>query len=144
MSDEGEQTALDLVAPGSVAYWSHLGIEVDSAERGTVRLGLDMRPELGTRLPGLMHGGAVASLVDSAAGAATATMRQPDDETWGGQATTDMNVTFLAAARGRIVAKATVLRSSRMFAFVQVEVRAEDETLVAIGRATYAIVRRRS
>ena len=105
---------------------------------------LEMRDELGTRLPGIMHGGAVGSLIDSAAGAATSTLREADDETWGGQATSDMNATFLAAATGRVVAEATVLRSSRSFSFVQVEVRAEDETLVAVGRATYTIIRKRS
>ena len=96
---------------------------------------------------GVNHNGDVAkarSLIDSAAGAATSTVRELDDETWGGQATTDMNVTFLAAATGRIVAEARVLRSSRSFSFVQVDVRAEDGTLVATGRATYTIIRRRS
>lgn len=135
---------LELIAPESVAYWTHLGIEVHSAERGHVELSLEMRDELGTRLPGIMHGGAVGSLIDSAAGAATSTLREPDDETWSGQATTDMNVTFLAAATGKVVADARVLRSSRSFSFVQVEVRAEDESLVAVGRATYTIIRRRS
>lgn len=145
MSDETiEPRSLELIAPESVAYWTHLGIEVESAERGHVRLSLEMRDELGTRLPGIMHGGAIGSLIDSAAGAATSTLRGLDDETWGGQATTDMNVTFLAAATGRVVAESTVLRSSRSFSFVQVEVRAEDETLVAVGRATYTIIRRRS
>ena len=139
-----DQALLELIAPQSVAYWTHLGIEVESAERGHVELGLEMRDELGTRLPGIMHGGAVASLIDSAAGAATSTLREPDDETWGGQATTDVNATFLAAATGRIVAEARVLRSSRSFSFVQVDVRAEDGTLVAVGRATYTIIRRRS
>ena len=139
-----EPGLLELIAPESVAYWTHQGIQVESAERGHVRLSLEMRDELGTRLPGIMHGGAVGSLIDSAAGAATSTLREADDETWGGQATTDMNATFLAAATGRVVAEATVLRSSRSFSFVQVEVRAEDETLVAVGRATYTIIRKRS
>lgn len=139
-----DQALLDLIAPDSVAYWTHLGIEVQSAERGHVELSLEMRDELGTRLPGIMHGGAVGSLIDSAAGAATSTLREPDDETWSGQATTDMNVTFLAAATGRIVAEARVLRSSRSFSFVQVDVKAEDGSLVAVGRATYTIIRRRS
>ena len=139
-----DDALLALIAPESVAYWTHLGIGVQSAERGHVELSLEMRDELGTRLPGIMHGGAVGSLIDSAAGAATSTLREPDDETWSGQATTDMNVTFLAAATGRIVADAQVLRSSRSFSFVQVEVRAEDVSLVAVGRATYTIIRRRS
>jgi uncharacterized protein (TIGR00369 family) len=144
MGDSIEHRLLEFIAPESVPYWTHLGIRVESAARGHVRLSLEMRDELGTRLPGIMHGGAIGSLIDSAAGAATSTLREADDETWGGQATTDMNATFLAAATGRVVAEATVLRNSRSFSFVQVEVRAEDESLVAVGRATYTIIRKRS
>ena len=95
-------------------------------------------------MPGIMHGGAVGSLIDSAAGAATSTLRQPDEDTWSGQTTTDLNVTFLTAATGRIVAEARLLRNSRSFSFVQVDVHAEDGTLVATGRATYTIIRRGS
>jgi len=139
-----DPTFLELIAPDSVAYWTTLGIVVDGAERGQVRLRLPMRDALGTRRADVMHGGAIASLIDAAAGAATSTLRQPDDDTWTGQATTDMNVTFLNAATGDVVAESTVLRSSRSLAFVAVEVTAEDGTAIAVGRATYAIIRRRS
>lgn len=139
-----DESLIELIAPDSVAYWTTLGIVVDEAERGRVRLRLPMRDALGTRRPDVMHGGAIASLIDAAAGAATSTLRQPDDETWTGQATTDMNVTFLNAATGDVVAESNVLRSSRSLAFVGVEVRSEDGTLVAAGRATYTIIRRRN
>ena len=86
---------LDLIAPESIAYWSLLGIEVESAVQDDIKLGLSMRPELGTRLPEIIHGGAIGSLIDAAAGAMTSTLRQEDDETWVGQATIDMNITFL-------------------------------------------------
>ena len=138
-----ETTFIELIAPDSVAYWATLGIIVDEAERGRVRLRLPMREALGTRRPEVMHGGAIASLIDAAAGAVTSTLRKPDDDTWTGQATTDMNVTFLNAATGPVVAEGNVLRSSRSLAFVGVEVHAEDGTLIAVGRATYTIIRRR-
>jgi uncharacterized protein (TIGR00369 family) len=102
-----------------------------------------MQPSLGTRRAEVMHGGAIASLVDAAAGAVTSTLKEPDDESWAGQATTDMNVTFLNAATGDVLAEGRVLRSSRSLAFVAVEVRTEDGTHVASGRATYTIIRRR-
>ena len=60
----------DLIAPESIAYWSLLGIEVESAVQGDIRLGLSMRPELGTRLPEIIHGGAIRSLIAAAAGGA--------------------------------------------------------------------------
>ncbi len=142
MSDD---RLLELIAADEIAYWSTLGITVESAEVGKVRLRLAMRDALGTRRADVMHGGAIASLIDAAAGAATSTLRRPDDETWGGQATTDLNATFLNAATGDVIAEGSVLRSSRAFSFVSVEVRdAEDaDRLIAAGRATYTIIRQR-
>lgn len=127
---------------GSVAYWATLGIIVDGVDAvGRVRLSLPMRPGLGTRRPDVMHGGAIASLIDAAAGAAVLTLREDGDESWTGQATLDMNVTFLAAALGATHAEATVLRSTRTLAFVGVEVKDDAGALLAAGRATYAIMR---
>jgi len=127
---------------GSVAYWATLGIVVDGVDAvGRVRLSLPMRPALGTRRPDVMHGGAIASLIDAAAGAAVLTLREDGDESWTGQATLDMNVTFLNAALATVRAEATVLRSTRTLAFVAIDVRDDAGSLVAVGRATYAIMR---
>lgn len=134
---------LELVEAGGIAYWNTLGLTIDSVEVGIVRLRLPIRPMLGTRRPEIMHGGAISSLIDAAAGAATATLRDEQDETWNGHATTDLNVTFLSASTTDLVAEAHVLRSTRAFSFVSVEVRNTDDKLVAVGRATYAIIRRR-
>ncbi|MDP6607404.1 MAG: PaaI family thioesterase [Dehalococcoidia bacterium] len=135
--------ALELIDASAVAYWNTLGITVESAEYGHVRLHLAMRPDLGTRRREVMHGGAIASLIDAAAGASTATLQREGDESWAGQATTDLNATFLAAATTDVIADGRVLRSGRAFSFVSVEVHDEDGALVAVGRATYTIIRRR-
>lgn len=100
-----------------------------------------MRSALGTRRADVMHGGAVASLIDAAAGAAVLTLREEGDGTWTGQATLDMNVTFLNAATTDIVAEATVLRHTRSLAFVAIDVRDDQGALAAVGRATYSIMR---
>lgn len=139
MSDERLRA---LIAADEIAYWRTLGISVVDVAPGQVRLRLEMRPELGTRRAEVMHGGAIASLIDAAAGAATATTRREDDDSWAGQATTDLNVTFVSAATGPVVASARVLRSGRALVFVAVEVRDDSDTLIAVGRATYTIVRR--
>ena len=130
------------VDDGSVAYWTTLGIVVDRVvDVGHVVLSLPMRPALGTRRANVMHGGAIASLIDAAAGAAVLTLREEGDGTWTGQATLDMNVTFLNAATTGIVAEATVLRYSRSLAFVAIDVRDDQGALLAVGRATYSIMR---
>ena len=142
-SDAESDRLFALIDAAGVAYWQTLGISVESAEVGLVRLRLPMSPALGTRRAEVMHGGAIASLIDAAAGASTATLRREDDETWTGQATLDLNATFLAAATSDVIAEGKVLRSSRAFSFVSVDVRDEDGTLVATGRATYTIIRKR-
>ena len=58
----------------TVAYWQLLGIEIHEVYgAGDVSLVVDMREQLATRLPDIMHGGAISSLIDSAAGAAVST-----------------------------------------------------------------------
>ena len=138
----GDERLLKLIDAAGVPYWRMLGIEVESADVGRVRLRLPMRPELGTRRPEVMHGGAIASLGDAAAGGAVITLRKEDDETWAGQATTDINVTFLNAATTDVTAEGRVLRSGRAIAFCSVEVHDAAGTLVAVGRATFTIIRR--
>lgn len=130
------------VALDAVPYWALLGIELAEAERGRAVARLPMRPELGTRRADVMHGGAIASLIDAASGAAVATLRDPADETWAGHATTDLNVSYLRAVRGEARAEARVLRAGRSVVFTAIDVRDESGELAATARATYAIARR--
>ena len=141
--DRERERLLTLIDAGSVAYWTTLGITVEEVAVGAVTLRLSMRDELGTRRAEVMHGGALASLVDAAAGAATATTRREDDDSWTGQATTDLNVSFLNAATGDVLARGRVLRGSRSLVFVEVTVEDLEGRSIAAGRATYTIIRRR-
>lgn len=141
---QGDPVLVERVAASAVPYWVSLGIEVERAVApGHLLLRLNMRPTLGTRRPEVMHGGAISSLIDAAAGGAIISQFGADED-YQGQATLDLNVTFLNAAMGDVVAEAKVIRSSRTIAFTQVDVRTEDGTAIATGRATFALIRRRS
>jgi uncharacterized protein (TIGR00369 family) len=137
-----EETRLrGLIEADTIKYWQTLGITIASIEVGRLRLALPMRPELGTyRRDHVMHGGAIASLID-AAGSVARTLQTPDEPAWTAVATTDLNVSYLEAATTNLTADARVLRAGRTVAFVEVEVRNTEDTLVAIGRATIAIRR---
>jgi uncharacterized protein (TIGR00369 family) len=136
-------TLLARVDAKAVAYWTFLGIVVDRTDvPGEVTLRLPMKTELGTRRAEVMHGGAVASLIDASAGAAVISLFGGDED-YGGQATLDLNVTFLSAATSDAIAEARILRSSRALAFTQVDVKDASGTLLAVGRATYTIIRKR-
>ena len=140
----GDPSLIERIAAEAVPYWVSLGIRVeDAVAPGHLLLRLPMQPQLGTRRPEFMHGGAIASLVDAAAGGAIIS-QFGGDEDYAGQATLDLNVTFLNPATTAVIAEGRILRHSRALAFTQVDVRTEDGTLVATGRATFSIIRKRS
>ena len=83
---------------GRVPYVGLLGLEFVSAERGAATFALEVRPEL-TRMGGILHGGAVVSLMDTAAAFAVHTLLEPGGRT----VTVDLTVHFLSPANsGRV------------------------------------------
>ncbi|MXZ63347.1 MAG: PaaI family thioesterase [Chloroflexi bacterium] len=138
-----QEQLLARIAPDEVAFWRTLGIEVVGADEGMARLRIPARAELETRRPDTLHGGVLASLIDAAGSAALLTTRAEDDETWAGFASTDLNVSYLAAATSDVTAEARVLRGGRTVVYTTVEVTDAAGTTVAVGRVTYMIVRRR-
>jgi acyl-CoA thioesterase len=125
-------------------FWQHLGIEVVDAREGWARLRVRIRDDLRNAPGAPVHGGVYAALVDAAVGCALSTV----NETSGGgvgQTTLDLNVTYLAPARGEdIFAEGALLRRGRTIAFGDVRVTDAEGNLVAVGRATYMILARRA
>ena len=114
-----------------------LGLEFVSAERGVAAFALDVREEL-TRMGGILHGGAVFSLLDTAAACAVHTILEPEDRT----VTVDLTIHFLRPfSSGRLHARARVLRSGRRIAFLPVEATDAAGVLITTATTTYAIQR---
>ena len=93
---------------------------------------------------GAAHGGATASLIDSAAGSAVAAATAEDGGTIGDRirGTIDMQVHFLERARGAyLIAEGRVIRSGNAIAIAHVDVRDDAGALVAIGTATFRLGR---
>ena len=121
-------------------FWQYLGIEVDAAGEGWVKLRVPVRDELRNAAGAPVHGGVLATLVDAAIGGALGTY---GSVAAGGvdQATLDLNVSFVGAARGdTIFAEGKILRRGRTIAFGETRVTDSAGTLVAVGRATYMII----
>ena len=121
-------------------FWRYLGIEVEAAGEGWVRLRVPIRHELRNAAGAPVHGGVLATLVDAAVGGALGTY---GSAAAGGvdQATLDLNVTFIAAAKGEaLLAEGKIIRRGRSIAFGETRVTDSAGTLVAIGRATYMII----
>lgn len=121
-------------------FWQFLGIEVEAAGEGWVKLRVPVRDELCNAAAAPVHGGVLATLVDAAVGGALGTYGAAAA---GGvdQATLDLNVSFVGAARGDAVfAEGRILRRGRTIAFGETRVTDSTGSLVAIGRATYMIL----
>jgi uncharacterized protein (TIGR00369 family) len=117
--------------PGSPLV-RHLGIELRALEPDRAELALPFDERLVT-LGDVVHGGAIASLIDTAGMAATWADPDVEPETVAG-ATVSLNVDYVAAARGRdLLAVATVVRRGRSLCFTDVTVREPDGRIVARG-----------
>lgn len=116
-----------------VRYAKLVGIEIDEVSRGFVKMHLDARDEL-RQVNDVLHGGSVASLIDTAAAFAVITLL--DD---GQSATTsDLTIHYLRPlATGRVSAEARVLRPGRRLLVVTVEVFGDSRSLAATAVTTY-------
>ena len=109
----------------------HLGMRLEAIEDGRAELVLPFRPELAT-MDDIVHGGAIASLIDTAGMAAT----WSDDTEPGSLAgsTVTLNVNYVAAARGQdLTATASVVKRGRTMVFSEVRVTEPDGRVVATG-----------
>jgi uncharacterized protein (TIGR00369 family) len=118
-------------------FAAHLGLRPDLIEPGHVRLALPFREQL-TTVGDVVHGGAISSLVDTAATVAAWSGLESLDNARG--TTVSLTFTLVAAARGRdVVADAHVVRRGRTICFCEVEVQDGDGTTVAQGLVTYKL-----
>lgn len=108
-----------------------LGLEAVSWEHGAVELRLRARPEImGHVAIGALHGGILASILDTACSVAVVTA------TGESVFTVDMRVDYLRPATADIYTiRARVVRLGRTLATVDAEVESADGQKVACGRA---------
>jgi acyl-CoA thioesterase len=120
-------------AVGTVPFARLLGIELDDISRGTATLGLTVRKEL-TQNHGVVHGGAIASLIDTATAFAIISLLAPKDRV----TTVDLTISYLRPlTEGRITAVAKVVRAGRRLFVVSAEVFDDDGKLATTALSTY-------
>ena len=113
-----------------------LGLDVQRLDDGGATVALDA-DERHLNLHGTVHGGTLATLVDTAMGAA---VRREDtgDEA---PVTIEMKVTYLRPARpGRLRAEAAIRRRGKRIVIAEVDVLDEDGEAVAHGIGTFTSV----
>jgi uncharacterized protein (TIGR00369 family) len=117
----------------SVPFAKLLGIELEEIDVGVATLGFEVKPEL-KQNHGVVHGGAIASLIDSATAFAIISLLPPDEHA----TTVDLTISYLRPlTAGRAHATARVLRSGRRLIVVSAELLDDDGTLAATALSTY-------
>ena len=120
-------------AVATVPYAHLLGIELDEISEGVATLGLNVRKEL-KQNHGVVHGGAIASLIDTAMAFAIITLLAPGEKV----TTVDLTVSYLRPlTKGRITARARVVRSGRRLFVVSADVFDDEGILASTALSTY-------
>ena len=117
----------------SVPYAKLLGFELGEIRRGQATIQLTVRDDL-KQYQGVVHGGAVASLIDTAAAFAVVTELEAGERV----TTTDLTVHYLRpVSSGRLSATARIVRGGRRLFVLSVEVTNDQQALLATAVTSY-------
>jgi uncharacterized protein (TIGR00369 family) len=137
MADEWE--ALDDIRDrmASSEFYAWAGLELVRVAPGEVDLRFDAGPHH-LNLQGLVHGGMIATLADTATGFAIRSRLEPGRR----HATVQLDVRFLSpGAPGRIEARGRVVQLGKTLAYAEADVVDASGTLLARAQATHALGR---
>lgn len=117
----------------SVPYATFLGLELGELANGQVSIHLDVRDEL-LQNQSVVHGGAIASLIDTAAAFAVLTEIEVNERV----TTTDLTIHYLRpVTEGRMTATARIIRGGRRLFVLAVDVLTDQKIQVATAVTTY-------
>ncbi|HET9838498.1 MAG TPA: PaaI family thioesterase [Candidatus Angelobacter sp.] len=118
-----------------VPYWQTLGLELKEAEAGKAVFEAYVRPELLQN--GVLHGGVLASIADSACAVAAISHIFPDNYA----TTINLQVAYLKpVAAGRFRAVGRCVRAGKSVLFSQAEVFDEKEALVCSASSQLMVI----
>lgn len=128
----------DLLQGSGFYRWA--GVELVDASAGRVEIGFEAGPEH-LNLQGLVHGGILATLADSAMGLAVRTMLEPGRR----HVTVQLGVEFLSPGRpGRIVAHGRSVKVASQIGFAEADVVDPGGRMLARARSTLSVTKERS
>jgi uncharacterized protein (TIGR00369 family) len=117
----------------SAPFLHLIGIRPEKVERGSVKIYIENCEPL-TQQAGIVHGGAISSLLDTSAALSVMSLLEKEETA----TTIDLTVHFLRPiARGKITAIANIIRAGRKVITVSAEVFDEEERLCATALTTY-------
>lgn len=117
----------------TVPFARLIGLHVESVEPGCAVMSLPIRDEH-KQNQGIVHGGAIASLIDSAMAFAIIPLLGENENA----STIDLTIHYLRPlSEGKATAVGRVVRAGRRVIAVSAEVHDQNERLVANGVSTY-------
>ena len=123
-------------AAESAPIYQLLQIHVDQLDTGFARFRMPFRKEL-TQAYGVAHGGAIATLADTAVAFALMTIIQPGDKV----TTAEFKINFFSAVTdGEMIGEARIVHAGKRLAVADMKVKNQKGELIAKGMATYAVI----
>lgn len=120
-------------AMASVPYAGFLGIELEKISSGSATLRMQVREEF-TQNHGVVHGGAIASLIDSATAFAIISLLAPKERV----TTVDLTISYLRpVTQGKLICTATVRRAGKRLLVVSADALDSGGKLIATALSTY-------
>lgn len=121
----------------TMPYYRLLGMRVEAMENGFALVVMPIRDSL-MQMYGSVHGGAIASLADTAIGVALISVLREDEKA----ITVDLKVNYVAPANGGLlIAEARLFQRGKRIAAGEVEIRDDAGRLVAKGISTLVPLR---
>jgi len=139
--DEAQQKNLDRIAKviSAIPFTKHLAMEFVEGGEGFARIRMRYQDENST-VGKALHGGAIASLIDTAGAMAAWTTAQIATPKYFGS-TVGVNVNYLSGAIGEdVFAEGRVLKRGKEIIYADVRVTNEAGKLLAQGTVVYRIV----
>ena len=116
-------------------YWKHLGMSTVVAADGAIRVQLPVNENL-KQYYGNLHGGVIASLIDSAISVAINQQLEPGE----GAFTVEIKINYLRAINeGTLWCDGKVIQKGKRIVVGQGEVKNDAGELLALGTATFMV-----
>jgi len=128
------QDALIRVLNASPAY-RHLGMKVVLAEEGSSRIEMEVLEDL-KNLYGTVHGGMLATLLDSVCGVALGSLLRVGESL----VTLDLRINYLSPVKsGTVIAEGKVIHKGRQTGVAEATLKDETGRLAAKGMSTHFV-----
>jgi uncharacterized protein (TIGR00369 family) len=134
MDDEILRRLRDRLAASDFHTWA--GMEVVEATSGEVTVAMDVL-DRHVNLQGLVHGGMLAILADTACGLSIRSAMEPGRL----HVTTDLDIHYLAPARpGRLFGRGKAIRVGRSLAFAEASIEDDRGRLLAKAQSRFSVL----